>query len=186
MEGKRLKFLKDLSSVLTIIALVLLASPWQEIAAGAPSFASCDATSLTPTVGRGGAAAGTSYETLLVKNRSLHSCTLSGIPATQFGNFVKSGSRLLFKAVGPASTKDIIVGRGKTILLKSGSIASVTVRIETADNFPTSKCVKANSSRVRLIFQSGTTLYYALSANPICTKLASTSTSGVVLGTRYP
>ena len=186
MNGKQLKFPKILVSVLTLVALALLASPWPEIAVGASSFAPCGATSLAPTVGRGSAAAGTSYETLLIKNRSLHSCTLSGIPATQFGNFVKSGSRLLFKAVGPASTKDIIVGRGKTILLKSGSIASVTIGIETADNFPTSKCVKANFSRVRLVFQSQTTLYYTFPTNSVCTKLASTTTSGVVLGTRYP
>ncbi len=181
-----MKFPKILSSVLTIVALTFLASPWQEIAASASSFVPCGPTSLAPTVGRGGVAAGTSYVTLLIKNRSIHSCTLSGIPATQFGNIVKSGSRLLFKAVGPASTKNIIVGRGTTIVVKPGSIASVTIGIEAAENFPASKCVKANYSRVRLVFQSGTTLYYTFLTDSVCTKLASTSTSGVVLGTRYP
>ena len=160
--------------------------PLQEIAAGASSFAPCAATSLAPKVGRGGAATGTSYETLLIKNRSLRSCTLSGMPTTQFGNFVKSGSRLLFKAVGPTSVKEIIVGRGRTILLKSGSIASVTIGIETADNFPTSKCVKANFSRVRIVSKGQTTFYYTFPINSVCTKLVSTSTSGVVLGTRFP
>jgi hypothetical protein len=43
-----------------------------------------------------------------------------------------------------------------------------------------------NVSRVRLIFKSGAELFYTLRRTQVCTKLASTTTSGVVLGTRYP
>ncbi|NNN09033.1 MAG: hypothetical protein HKL85_07570 [Acidimicrobiaceae bacterium] len=159
---------------------------------GASAPAPCHATALAPTVGRGSAAAGTAYETLLITNyvkgtSSLTgSCSLSGTPTTQFGNFVSSGGLVVFRAVGPAATKLTIAGRGAMIVVKPGAVASVTVGIETAANFPPSKCGKAHVSRVRLRFQSGTTLYYTLKTTAVCTKLASTTTSGVVLGTRYP
>ena len=157
------------------------------LASGASTIAlRCHTVALTPTVGRGSAAAGAAYETLLIKNHSSHACTLSGTPATQFGNFVGSGGLVVFRGVGPAATKLTYAGRGETIVLKLGAVASVNVGIETAANYPRSKCAGANTSRVRLVFPSGTTLYYTLRANAVCTKLASTLTSGVVLGTRFP
>ena len=155
--------------------------------AGASAVAPCTSVALTPTLGRGSAAAGTAYETLLIKNHSSHACTLSGTPATQFGKFVRSGGLVVFRGVGPAATKITYAGRGRTIVVKPGALASVTVGIETAATFfPRSKCSAANASRVRLAFRSGATLYYTLRTNAVCTKLASTTTSGVVLGTRFP
>ena len=175
-----------LLSAVTATALVLPATVSHDTsAAGASTIGPCRATALTPTVGRGSAAAGTAYETLLIKNHSSGGCSLSGTPATQFGNFVVSGGLVVFRAVGPAATKLTFVGRGKTIVVKPGAVASVTVGIETAANYVPSQCRKANAARVRLVFQSGTTLYYTLRTNAVCTKLASTTTSGVVLGTRF-
>ena len=146
----------------------------------------CHSVALTAALGRGGAAAGTAYETLLIKNHSPHACTLSGTPATQFGNFVGSGGLIVFRGVGPAATKLTYAGRGRTIVVKPGAVASVTVGIETAVNFPSAKCARANVSHVRLVFAKGPTLYCTLRTNAVCTRLASTLTSGVVLGTRFP
>jgi len=177
-----------LLGAMTAMAIVLPFSASQAVlASGASTIVlRCHTVALTPTVGRGSAAAGTAYETLLIKNHSSHTCTLSGTPVTQFGNFVGLGGLVVFRGVGPAATKLAYAGRGKTIVLKSGAVASVNVGIETAANYPRSKCARANTSRVRLIFPSGTTLYYTLRTNAVCTKLASTLTSGVVLGTRFP
>jgi hypothetical protein len=178
-------------TIAATLALPVVAS--QGVSAfGASTPAPCRGHALAPTVGRGSAAGGTAYETLLIANHvkgtsSLAGwCSLSGTPKTQFGNFVGSGGLVVFRAVGPAATKLTIAGRGATIVVKPGAVASVTVGIETADNYPPSKCGNANASRVRLVFQSGTTLYYTLKTTVVCTKLASTTTSGVVLGTRYP
>ena len=146
----------------------------------------CHTVALTATRGRGGAAAGTAYETLLIKNHSPHACTLSGTPATQFGSFVGSGGLIVFRGVGPAATKLAYAGRGRTIVVRPGAVASVTVGIETAVNYPSAKCARANVSHVRLAFAHGPTLYYTLRTNAVCTKIASTLTSGVVLGTRFP
>ncbi len=177
-----------LLGAMTAMALALPVSASQAVlASGASTIVlPCHTVALTPTVGRGSAAAGTAYETLLIKNHSSHACTLSGTPATQFGNFIGSGGLVVFRGVGPAAAKLTYAGRGKTIVAKPAAVASVTVGIETAANIPSSKCAMANASRVRLVFQSGARLYYTLRTNAVCTKIASTLTSGVVLGTRFP
>jgi hypothetical protein len=144
-------------------------------------------------VGRSSASAGTAHVTLLLTdhdkgtNASTGSCVLSGTPVTQFGNVLVSGTGVAeFVRVGPTARKLVFVDRGKSITLKPGAVASVTVGIETAGNFVPSKCHQANVSRVRLVFNSGATFDYTLHRTQVCTKLASTTTSGVVLGTRYP
>jgi hypothetical protein len=155
---------------------------------GASALAPCGASALATSLGRGSGAAGTEYVTLLITshvkgtNASTGWCTISGTPATQFG----VPESVVFRSVGPAATKLTFPGRGKTIVLKPGAVASVTIGVETAQNFRPSKCRMVNVSRVRLIFKSGAELFYTLRRTQVCTKLASTTTSGVVLGTRYP
>ena len=182
----RLRRLPLGAMVAMALAIPVSASQGVSAAGALPLVSPCHTVALAPSVGRGSAAAGTAYETLLIKNRSSHSCKLSGTPATQFGNFVGSGGLVVFRGVGPAATKLTYAGRGKTVVVKPGAVASVTVGIETAANYPRSKCAGANASRVRLVFPGGTTLYNTLRTNEVCTKIASTFTSGVVLGTRFP
>ena len=184
--------------LLGISALTALVGPISAthltLVAGASPLQPCASGALWPTVGRSSGAAGTTYETLLMKNRSSVACTLAGTPATQFGNFVASGGLIVFKSVGPAASKTMIsTRRGQTITVKPGATASVTVGIATAADYAPAKCHKALASRVRLVFASGATLYYTLLPATysmhqvaVCTKLASTTTFGVVLGTRFP
>jgi hypothetical protein len=159
-----------------------------------PPLLPCTDAALSPTVGRSGVAAGTATVTLLLAshvkgtNSSTGSCDLSGAPKTQFGNVLVSGTGIAeFVGVGPSATRLTYANRGKIITLKPGAVASVTVGIETAVNFvPPSRCHRANVSAVRLIFIRGETFVYRLRATQVCTRLASTTTSGIVLGTRYP
>jgi hypothetical protein len=161
---------------------------------GASPPSTCRAAALVAKVGRGSAAAGTAYVTLVLISHakgtdvSTGSCTLSGTPATQFGNVLVTGTGVAeFVGLGPAAKRTTFADRGKTITLKPGAVASVTVGVETTADFaPPSRCHPANVSRVRLIFNNGATFDYALHTTQVCTKLASTSTTGVVLGTRYP
>jgi hypothetical protein len=144
---------------------------------------------MTSSVGREYGAAGTTYKTLLIKNVAKgtgYACTLSGTPATQFGIWVDAGSRV-FRPVGPAAMKLTFsyVKRGQTVVLRQNAVASVTVGIQTADNYLPAKCQKATATVVRLAFASGETLYYPMRTQ-VCTKVANTETSGVVLGTRFP
>ena len=179
---------KLLLGAMMAMTLSIPASASQGVAmASASTPTLCHNAALTPTVGRGSAAAGTAYETLIIKNHSSHACTLSGAPATQFGNFVGSAGLVVFRAIGPAAKKLTLADRGKTVAVKPGAVASVTVGIETAVNFPSATWGHlAKVSRVRLVFHSGITLYYTLRTNAVCAKIASTLTSGVVLGTRFP
>ncbi len=176
-----------LLGAMTAMALVLPVSASQAVAvAGASTPAPCRSVALIPTVGRGSAALGTAYETLHIKNHSSRACTLSGTPKTRFGNFVSTGGLIVFRSVGPAAAKISYAGSDKTITVEPGAIASVTIGIETAANYPSSMCVRANASRVRLTFRRGATLYYTLRTNAVCTKFSSTFTSGVMLGMRFP
>ena len=180
---------RTLLGALMAMTLGVPASAALALASSAASTpAPCAASALATSLGQSSGAAGTEYVTLRITshvkgtNALTGWCTLSGTPATQFG--VPEG--VVFRSVGPAATKLTFAGRGKTVVIKPGAVASVTIGIETAQNFAPSKCQTANVSRVRLIFKSGAQLFYTLPRTQVCTKLASTTTSGVVLGTRYP
>lgn len=177
-----------LLSATTAMTLALPVNASQSVTvADASTPAACRSVALMPTVGHLAAASGTAYQALLITNHASRACTLSGTPSTQFGNFVRSGGLLVFRAVGPTAKKLNFADRGKTIVVRRGAVASVTVGVETAANAPSSMCGHvANASRVRLVFRSGAELYYTLRTFAVCTKLASTLTSGVVLGTRFP
>ncbi len=162
-------------------------------ASGAATTTSCSVSTLAPTVGRASAAAGTTYVRLLLTdhekgtNASVGACVVSGTPETLFGNVLTSGTGIAeFAEVGPPAAKQTLADRGKTVTLKPGAVASVTVGIETAVNFVPAQCRRANATRIRLVFNSGATFDYAIHKTQVCTKLASTTTSGIVLGTRYP
>jgi len=153
--------------------------------ASRPPF--CLASALFSKVGQGGAATGTSYFKLLfIYNKSSGSCTLSGTPTTELGIMTGSRGLVVFKTVGPAAAKLKIAGRGKAVTVKPGVLASVTIGIETADNYTPSMCKKANVTVARMVFQNGATFYFGLPRVLVCTKLASTTTSGVISGLRYP
>lgn len=184
---------RTLLGVLVATALSVPVSATLGLApSGASTLRPCGINSLGFTVGRTSGAAGTTHVTLRLENivkgtnTSTGWCTLSGTPTTHFGNLVPSGGVVVFRSVGPAATKVTFADRGKTITLKPGDIASVTVGISTAGNYVPSRCNKANVSLVQLVFRSGATVYFGLHRTQVCAKLASTTTSGVVLGTRYP
>jgi hypothetical protein len=192
--GNVMRFWRSLLGVMLATTLAVPVGVSLGLASsGASTLLPCGASALATTVGRSSAAAGTTYVTLLLTshvkgtNASTGWCTLSGTPATQFGHVLVKGTGVAeFVGVGPAAIKLTFAGRGKTITLKPGSVASVTVGIATAGNYVPSKCHQANVSRVRLVFNRATTLYYTLHRTQVCTKVASTTTSGVVLGKRYP
>ena len=173
-----------------VVGVGITISASMSIAAGATGAAlvhPCLPPMLVASVGRESTAAGRTFVTLLLKNATKgtsYFCALSGTPATQFGVW-GSGSARVFKPVGPSATMLTIATRGKIFILKPGAVASVTVGIQTVDNYPPARCRRASATIVRLHFLSGAVLFYSVRAQ-VCTKVASTETSGVVLGTRFP
>lgn len=164
--------------------------------AGAPSSTSgvrlCSPHQLTTKLGRGGAALGTGYQVFEMINHSTLACALSGVPLTQPGLLTGSARTEVFKSVGPRATTITFSGfpkRGGTVVLRHGTLTSVTFGMETAADFAPGQCLARTVNAVRLVFQSGgklSSLLYKIHPDTVCTKLASTQTDGVVLGTRFP
>lgn len=151
----------------------------------------CSASALTTKLGRGGGAAGTSYQTFEMINHATVACALSGVPTTQAGLFTGNGQAAVFKPVGPAATviSFSFAKRGGAVVLRHGALASVTFGMQTAANYVPAQCQAAPVNVVRVVFRSGTsstTLYYRILRDTVCTRLASTEIAGVVLGTRFP
>ena len=148
---------------------------------------SCHSSWLTAKMGRSNGAAGTVYFTLKIVNHSSSSCTLKGVPAAQSG-FV-AYSMHPWVAVGPRASATSIAGRGGTVVLRPGKVASVDFGVTNAGNYPTSKCAPKSVSTVRITFTTVTpsvSLGYQLPKQAVCTKTVSTSISGIVLGTYLP
>ena len=149
--------------------------------------APCTHSSLSPKVGKSGAAAGTTYINLMIINQSKSSCSLTGIPSAQTGFL--SYSQTPFVPVGLPASKVSYQKRGGTVWLPPHATASVEFSISTASNYPAKKCIAKNVSMVRITFTSGNTLLhllYPLSKVQVCTKIENTFIAGVVLGTRFP
>lgn len=152
----------------------------------------CLPSALTTRLGRGSGAMGTSYQVFEMINHSTSACALSGVPLTQPGFLSGSAKNEVFKSMGPKATTITFSGfpkRGGTVVLRHGTLASVTFGMETAVNLPSAQCRAGTVNAVRLVFQSGgklSSLLYKIPPDTVCTKLASTETDGVVLGTRFP
>ena len=151
------------------------------------STATCFSSSLTAKSGRASGAAGTTYFNLEIINHSLSNCSLSGTPVSLPGNVPKSGPHWV--STGPQSVKISYAGRGGTVVIKPGRVASVELGVSTAGNYSPATCRPKMITGVEIVFanaKSPVYLQYRLPKQAVCTKIASTSIAGVALGTHFP
>jgi Protein of unknown function (DUF4232) len=104
----------------------------------APGAPPCRSTGLAIHAGRGGAAAGTDYEHLLVANRSGRTCTVAGFPRVT--PIDAAGG-----PVGPpfptsAGTTTMSGNHPRTIALEPGAAATFEMNSGAAANYPRSTC----------------------------------------------
>jgi hypothetical protein len=147
----------------------------------------CHSSWLTPVLGRSGVAMGTTWYTLEIVNHSKSNCSLSGTPVARPGFLTYS--MLPWANVGPRSDSASFAGRGGTVIIRSGKLASVSFGVSTALNYPPKECAPKFVSGVQLTFTKLTpsvSLDYFLPHQSVCTKLASTSVTGIALGTHFP
>lgn len=173
-------------SIMTLF-VSLVGAPFADNAVAGAATPRCFSSSLTPMIGQSSGAAGTTYITLEIRNHSTSSCTLSGTPTALPGNVPKVGPHWI--SVGPPSSKLTFAGRGGNVIIRPGKIASVELGISTAGNYSPSTCGPKMVSGVEIIFsptKSAVYLTYRLPRQAVCTKLASTSIAGIVLGTHFP
>jgi hypothetical protein len=180
---KRLTFPR----VLLDVSLIVIGVPFEGTAAMATEKKTavpfCSIKNLTKrsvilpsTVG------GHSGTSLIFTNHGSTACSLSGILRAQ----PVVGSK--HTPVGPYASTNRIPGSGGLVILPAGKgVAYVLYMTGATQTYPKAKCVDQNVDGLVVTFHTATkillTLYFALEKNKICTKLQSTSITGVVAGT---
>jgi Protein of unknown function (DUF4232) len=156
-------------------------------AAGATT-ATCHTSWLTTKLGRSSGATGTTWYTLEIVNHSKMRCSLSGTPIARPG-FATYGM-VPWEKVGPKSGVATFAGRGGTVVIRPGAVASVDFGVETAGNYPPSQCAPRSIFGVQVTFASPAAptvrLGFPLPKQAVCTKRVSTSITGIALGTHFP
>lgn len=148
----------------------------------------CDASALTFKLGRFVGAAGSTWYTLEFVNHSSKSCSLSGTPIARPG-FMTYGM-VPWENVGPKASTAKFAGRGGTVVIAPSKVASVILSVATAENYLPSKCAPRSILGVQVTFSTPANrerFDFTLPRQAVCTKLASTSITGIGLGTNaYP
>ena len=137
---------------------------------------------LKATMRSDGAAAGTAYIKFIYVNTDDDACALTGTPGVQPVRGVHH------TAVGPSSAHLHVSGRGGVVVLHArGGVASTAFGVETALNYPHSKCMPKPVDGVLMHFAGVRAFYLRLPARAVgtlvCTRLQSTTTDAVTRGT---
>ncbi|NNN02048.1 MAG: DUF4232 domain-containing protein [Acidimicrobiaceae bacterium] len=147
-----------------------------------PSFpvaALCTSASIRLSFAPANGAAGTIYLPLRFTNVSSSPCSISGIPEVQ----TLSGRtrNAAHATVGPAARKLNLSasGPGTAIRLMPGETASAAYGVTETGNYTPSRCLAKTVQSLRVRFKSGANWWQPASFL-VCTRLASTSISGVV------
>jgi hypothetical protein len=169
------------------LILTLGGGAFAGVGAAGAAAGTCDASALTLKLGRTSGAAGTTWYTLEFVNHSKKSCSLSGTPIARPG-FMTYGMTP-WEDVGPRSIRDKFARRGGTVVIAPVETASVDLGVGTAANYRKSTCAPQSILGVQLTFVTPARparFDFTLPKTAVCTKLASTSITGIALGTHFP
>lgn len=173
----RCRFLVAAAMAVPLAACATGQSSTQPSASSPPAPEPCTAQALSTSLGGTEGAAGTSYVTIVLTNTGDQACTLSGFPQAQP---VRGTAR---EAVGPRSGRNALEGSGGTVTLAAeGGSARVVLGIANASNYVVDQCVPRASDGVLVTFAagSGPEEYVSLTATQVCSRLTSTTISGVL------
>ncbi|HUV58440.1 MAG TPA: DUF4232 domain-containing protein [Acidimicrobiales bacterium] len=146
-----------------------------------PVAARCSTSMLTVGFGPASGAAGTTYLPLRFTNVSATPCVLSGTPTVQPLSGAQRSSPHV--AIGPAARLIDLSsqGFGNPVRLAPRDVASAPYGVVEALNYPSSRCAIKTVQSVRIgLAHVGT--WWLPAAFSVCTKLASTTISGIVPG----
>lgn len=105
------------------------------VATTTPAITECTTTDLTASIAPGSGAAGTSYESLVLTNRSSHSCIIQGYPGVALIN--AAGATL-----GQPAARNAVEAP-TAITLASGQAAYATLGFPNPGNFDADQCSTA-------------------------------------------
>jgi hypothetical protein len=173
--------------VATTLGLGLLNAPVATASTRATAHVTipaCSPTQMRVTFGPANGAAGTIYHPVIFTNVSNTVCVINGIPLLQPGVSSTSMAHTSpFAPVGPLSRNNTTSNLGSLITLRPSMSASATMGVTDTGNYPAQSCAAhtANAVRVRIM-----SIVATISFGPFttCTRLASTSTLGLTLGTQ--
>jgi hypothetical protein len=157
--------------------LVLGSAPLPAAASPVPR---CNAGALAMTIGQADGTAGTNYYPLVFTNVTTHTCTLSGIPTVHALTAINS------MGGPPLGLPARLVNRGVrgydrlVVILPHGHASAAFGVIDTGALSPR-QCVAKNAQSISVSLQGR--MYWAALRFPVCTKMVSTTISGVVWGT---
>jgi hypothetical protein len=123
----------------------------------------CVSSSLRASLGQRQGAAGTSYVTLLLTNRSPVSCTLDGYPGV---SFVAGAAAHL---IGTPAQPDRRTG-AKTVILAPGATAHVTVAVANYANYDKQACQPARATGYRIYPPGSTGSLLITAPQLVCSK----------------
>jgi hypothetical protein len=143
-----------------------------------PRQKNCAPTALRVSVGRANGAAGTIYYPIEFKNVGGTQCVVSGTPSLQPTTGALAGVAHIF--VGPRAkvVKLAAQGYGDPVRLAPGQSASASFGVSESGNYSASACVAKNAQSLSVGLATGN--WWVRLSISVCTKLASTSISGVV------
>jgi hypothetical protein len=123
-----------------------------------------------------------SFWLLIVTNHGTTACSLSGIPRAQ------PVAGLQRTPIGPYASTNRIPSRGGLVILPTDKgVAYVQYMMGATRTYPSAECVAQHSDGVVVTFHTSLkillALYFPLSKDKVCSKLRSTSITGVAAGT---
>lgn len=123
----------------------------------------CRSSQLTVTLGRGGVAAGTSYQQIDFRNVGAATCTLYGYPSLIFLSHALHAGR-------PAKSLNVTGDTVQVVSVAPGQTAHASMGVETAMNFPTTTCRPATTTKIRIALPGEPAGWTFMQTNMICTR----------------
>lgn len=143
-----------------------------------PTTTRCQSSSLQVSIGPAQGTAGTTYLPLLFRNRGTVPCVVSGVPTVQ--PEVVTSSKTRHPLGAKARLIDLSAsGSGQAIRLVPGGIASAPFGVVETGNYTSSQCVARTVSGIEISLMSGSNWWIPAQFS-VCTRLASTTISGLV------
>jgi len=137
---------------------------------------SCAPASIVAKRGPSDGAAGTIYYHLRLTNTSAVNCSLHGPVSAQ------PVVGAAHTPVGPASRKIVLAGRGAVVTLAAHhGVTNVLYGVVEAGNYSPAQCGAKNANGV-MVTLGAEKYYFALPAQQVCVKLASTTVTGLAPG----
>jgi hypothetical protein len=156
---------------------------WTKVSAPTfPVAARCPSSALRFSFGQGQGTAGTTFIALIVTNSSAQACTVAGTPTVQPTTGLSAG--VAHSLVGPHSRIVPQSGSGRAIRLAPGARASANLGLVDAGNYTSSTCRPKEATSIAIGFEGAQGWLAFKGSVSVCTKLASTTISGIVPNVR--